>query len=47
MIGFVKKVNTVVTIVSTVYAVTKLMFDTFKWYEKKHSKKKKIEGNDK
>ena len=47
MIGIIKKVNTVVTIVTTVYGVGKLMYDTFKWYEKKHGKKSEIEEDDK
>lgn len=36
MINFLKKVNTVFTIATTVYAVTKFMFKTFKNYEAKH-----------
>jgi hypothetical protein len=47
MINFLKKANTVATIVTTVYAVGKFMYDTFKWYEKKHGKKKDIEEDDK
>lgn len=40
MIGILKKVNTAVTVVTTVYAVTKFMFKTFKKYEEKHGHKK-------
>ena len=36
MINFLKKVNTAFTIATTVYAVTKFMFNTFKKYEAKH-----------
>lgn len=36
MINFLKKVNTAFTIATTVYAVTKFMFKTFKNYETKH-----------
>jgi len=41
MINILKKFNTVITIISTVYAVSKFMYDTFKWYEEKHGNKKK------
>ena len=41
MIGILKKVNTAVTVVTTVYAVTKFMFKTFKKYEEKHGNNKK------
>ena len=41
MIGILKKLNTAVTVVTTVYAVTKFMFNTFKKYEEKHGKNKK------
>ena len=41
MIGILKKVNTAVTVVTTVYAVTKFMFKTFKKYEEKHGKANK------
>ena len=36
MINFLKKANTAITIITTVYAVTKFMFNTFKKYEAKH-----------
>ena len=39
MINILKKINTVVTIVGTVYTVSKFMYDTFKKYEEKHGKK--------
>ena len=39
MINFLKKANTAITIITTVYAVTKFMFNTFKKYEAKHNKK--------
>ena len=38
MINFLKKANTAITIITTVYAVTKFMFKTFKKYEAKHGK---------
>lgn len=41
MIGVIKKLNTAVTVVTTVYAVTKFMFKAFKKYEEKHGKNKK------
>jgi len=41
MMGILKKLNTAVTVVTTVYAVTKFMYDTFKKYEEKHGKHKK------
>lgn len=42
MIGKIfNRINTVVTIVGTVYTVSKFMYDTFKKYEKKHGKKEK------
>ena len=40
MIELLKKFNTVFTVATTVYAVTKFMYDTFKKYEKKHGKDK-------
>lgn len=36
MINILKKINTVVTIVGTVYTVSKFMYETFKKYEEKH-----------
>ena len=39
MINILKKINTVVTIVGTVYTVSKFMYDTFKKYEEKHGKR--------
>lgn len=39
MMKLLNKINTVVTIVGTVYTVSKFMYDTFKKYEKKHGKK--------
>jgi len=41
MIGVIKKLNTAVTVVTTVYAVTKFMFKAFKKYEEKHGNNKK------
>ena len=41
MIGVIKKLNTAITVVTTVYAVTKFMFKTFKKYEEKHGNNKK------
>ena len=41
MMGILKKLNTAVTVVTTVYAVTKFMYDTFKKYEEKHGNNKK------
>jgi len=38
MMKLLNKINTVITIVGTVYTVTKFMYDTFKKYEKKHGK---------
>ena len=46
MINILKKINTVVTIVGTVYTVTKFMYKTFKKYEEKHGNSKgKKENN--
>lgn len=39
MIGLLKKLNTAITIATTVYTVTKFMFTAFKKYEEKHGKK--------
>lgn len=47
MINVLKKLNTVITIVSTVYAVSKFMYNTFKKYEEKHGNNKKQIENDK
>jgi hypothetical protein len=33
------RLNTAITIVGVVYAVSKFMYDTFKKYEKKHGRK--------
>ncbi len=44
MIGLLKKLNTAITIATTVYAVTKFMFTTFKKYEEKHGKANYKEG---
>ena len=41
MMGILKKLNTAVTVVTTVYAVTKFKYDTFKKYEEKHGNNKK------
>ena len=40
--GFIKKINTIITVVGAVISTHQLMVKTFKWYEKKHGK-----GNDK
>lgn len=39
MIALLKKLNTVITIVTTVYAVSKFMYNTFQKYEVKHGNK--------
>ena len=39
MMKILNKINTVITIVGTVYTVSKFMYDTFKKYDKKHGKK--------
>jgi hypothetical protein len=39
MMKLLNKINTVITIVGTVYTVSKFMYDTFKKYEKKHGRK--------
>lgn len=39
MINIFKKINTVLTIATTVYTVSKFMYTTFKKYEEKHGKK--------
>lgn len=41
MINYLKKINTVLTIATTVYTVTKFMYETFKKYELKHEHNKK------
>ena len=47
MINVLKKINTVVTIVGTVYTVTKFMYKTFKKYEEKHGNfRRKQKNND-
>lgn len=38
MTNLLKKVNTTLTVITTVYAVGKFMYETFKKYEKKHGK---------
>ena len=38
MTNVLKKINTVLTIITTVYTVTKFMISTFKKYEEKHKK---------
>ena len=49
---FFNNINTVITIIGTVYTVTKFMFDTFKKYERKHGRgnifeQKSPDGKDK
>ena len=44
MIGLLKKLNTAITIATTVYTVTKFMFTAFKKYEEKHGKENNKEG---
>ena len=39
MINILKKINAVVTVITTAYAVGEFAYKTFKWYEKKHGKK--------
>lgn len=39
--GFLKKVNTLVTVASATVTAVEVMYKTFKWYEKKHGKKSK------
>ena len=40
MIELLKKFNTVFTVVTTVYAVSKFMYKTFQKYEEKHGQNK-------
>ncbi len=44
MIELLKKFNTVFTIATTVYAVSKFMYKTFQKYEEKHGKSKTSVG---
>ena len=39
MLDILKKINSTLTIIATVYTVSKFMTDMFKKYEKKHGKK--------
>ena len=41
-----KKINTAITIVTTVYTVGKFMYTTFKKYEEKHGNNKRRSGDD-
>jgi hypothetical protein len=48
MMKLLNKINTVITIVGTVYTVSKFMYNTFKKYEKKHGSKndeRRIQGD--
>lgn len=45
IVKILNKINTAVTIATTIYAVGKFMYSTFKKYEKKHGNKRR-EGED-
>ena len=45
IMNILKKANTVLTVVTAVYTVSKFMYKTFKKYEEKHGTKKDTEGN--
>ena len=40
----IKGINLAVTVGGTAITVAEAMYNTFKWYEKKHGKKSKKEG---
>ena len=42
IINILKKANTVLTVVTAVYTVSKFMYKTFKKYEEKHGNKKSV-----
>ena len=44
IVNILKKTNTVLTVVSAVYTVTKFMIRTFKKYEEKHGRGKRSNG---
>jgi hypothetical protein len=45
IMNILKKANTVLTVVTAVYTVSKFMYKTFKKYEEKHGTKRNNENN--